>query len=190
MTSLLRVSAIFALLCSSQTASFAESKPVELKWSELSRLIQNRRVELMLVDGTKLKGEAVVVREDSIVVGNASVPRASVSLIQAGKSHAGRSPAAAAWFLGQKAGDGDRRSERACCRRIRYSSCHRLRWRRNTIVSRNGIRRDTRWLLPWERNRPSDYADQDRAMNKLAVTCIQYSVQPLPVQSGIRRRPS
>ena len=82
MTSLLRVSAIFALLCSSQTANFAESKPVELKWSELSRLIQSRRVELMLVDGTKLKGEAVVVREDSIVVGNASVPRASVSLIK------------------------------------------------------------------------------------------------------------
>lgn len=82
MTSLSRVPAIFALLYSAQTASFAGSKPVELRWSELAPLIQGRRVELMLVDGAKLKGEAVVVREDSIVMGNASVPRESVSLIK------------------------------------------------------------------------------------------------------------
>lgn len=82
MTSLSRVPAVFALLYSAQTASFAESKPVELKWSELAPLIQSRRVELTLVDGAKLKGEAVVVREDSIVLGSGSIPRSSVSLIK------------------------------------------------------------------------------------------------------------
>ena len=77
-----RIPVLFAILCLGQTASFAESKPVELRWSELAPLIQSRRVELTLVDGAKLKGEAVVVREDSIVMGNASIPRSSVSLIK------------------------------------------------------------------------------------------------------------
>jgi hypothetical protein len=85
-TSLSRVPAVFALLHSAQTASFAGSKPVELKWSELAPMIQSRRVELTLVDGVKLKGKTVVVREDSIVLENASVPRSSVSLIKLEKA--------------------------------------------------------------------------------------------------------
>jgi len=59
---------------------------VELRWSELAPLIQGRRVELTLGDGAKLRGEAVVVREDSIVMANASIPRESVSLIKVDKS--------------------------------------------------------------------------------------------------------
>src|SRR4051794_15270586 len=82
MTSLSRVPAVVVLLYSAQTASFAGSKPVELRWSELAPLIQNRRVELTLVDGSKLKGEAVVIREDSVVLQNAAVPRGSVSQIK------------------------------------------------------------------------------------------------------------
>lgn len=85
MTSLSRVPAVFALLYSAQSASFAETKPVELRWSEIGPLIQSRRVELTLVDGARLTGEVVVVREDSIVMGKASAPRASVSLIKVEK---------------------------------------------------------------------------------------------------------
>jgi hypothetical protein len=86
MKSPLRVAPVLALLCFVQTAGFAASKPVELKWSELAPLIQSRRVELTLVDGAKLRGEAIVVREDSIVMAKTSVPRESVSLIKVEKS--------------------------------------------------------------------------------------------------------
>ncbi len=82
MKSLSRLTAMFALLLSAQTASFAASPPIELHWSELSPLIQNRRVELTLVGGAKRKGEVLLVREDSIVLEKATVPRESVSLIK------------------------------------------------------------------------------------------------------------
>lgn len=73
----------------------AESRPLELKWGELSPIIGGRRVQLVLPEGTVIKGEAVTVREEALVVdvkgtsnakaypkGSATIPRASVTLIQ------------------------------------------------------------------------------------------------------------
>jgi hypothetical protein len=87
------------LLCGGQTAGLAESKPLELKWTELAPIIQGRRVELVLKQGSKIKGEAVVVREDSLVMdvkkvsggktyqkGNAAIPRTAISLIKLEKT--------------------------------------------------------------------------------------------------------
>lgn len=77
--------ALTALLCSSAVA--ADRKPIQLKWSELPPLIQGRQVEIKLPDGATLKGEAVVVREDDIVIGNTTVPRASLTLIKLERQH-------------------------------------------------------------------------------------------------------
>jgi hypothetical protein len=73
----------------------AESKPLELKWNELSSMIAGHQVELTLPEGATIRGEAVAVREDALVIdvqrssgakaypkGSATIPRASVSLIK------------------------------------------------------------------------------------------------------------
>src|SRR6266404_1859641 len=83
------------LLCGGQTTGLAESKPLELKWTELAPIIQGRRVELVLKQGPKIKGEAVVVREDSLVMdvkkvsggkpyqkGSAAIPRTAIRSIK------------------------------------------------------------------------------------------------------------
>jgi hypothetical protein len=64
MTSKLQAAILAALLLASQTSGLAESKPLELKWGELAPMIVGHRVELTLTEGGKVKGEAVVVRED------------------------------------------------------------------------------------------------------------------------------
>ncbi len=56
------------LLFAGQRSSLAESKPLELKWTELAPIIHGHRVELVLKQGLKIKGEAEVVREDSLVM--------------------------------------------------------------------------------------------------------------------------
>ena len=87
---------MIVLLCAGQTGGWADSKPLELKWTELAPLIQGRRVELTLAQGTKIKGEAIAVREDTLLLdvkkasksyekGNAVIPRASLSLIKVEK---------------------------------------------------------------------------------------------------------
>lgn len=75
--------------------ALAESKAIELKWGELRPILEGQRFQLVLPDGTAIKGEAVTVREDALVVdvmgtsnakafakGSASIPRSSVTLIQ------------------------------------------------------------------------------------------------------------
>ena len=87
-----RAAFLIALLCAGPQGLLAESKPLEMKWNELAPLIVGHRVALMLTDGAIVKGEAVSVREDVILMdvssavkgyskGNGSVPRPSVALI-------------------------------------------------------------------------------------------------------------
>jgi uncharacterized protein YcfJ len=73
----------------------AESRPLELKWGELSPIIGGQQVQLVLPEGTAIQGEAIAVREEALVMdvkrtsnakaypkGSATIPRASVTLIQ------------------------------------------------------------------------------------------------------------
>jgi hypothetical protein len=84
---------VFCLLA--EVAPAAQSKPLELKWNELSSMIAGHRVELTLPEGATIQGEAVAVREDTLVIdvqkssgakaypkGSATIPRASVNLIK------------------------------------------------------------------------------------------------------------
>ena len=84
---------LVVLLVACQTAGWAESKPLELRWNELAPLIVGRQVELTLAEGRKLKAEAVTVRDDALVVdvkkasgpykkGNGVIPRGSLTLIK------------------------------------------------------------------------------------------------------------
>ena len=83
------------LLYANQTDGLAATRSIELKWNELAPIIQGQRVELALREGAKIKGEAVLVRGDSLVIdvkkvsgskayhqGSASIPRAEISLIK------------------------------------------------------------------------------------------------------------
>ena len=73
----------------------AESRPLELKWGELSPMIRGQQVQLVLPEGTAIQGEAMAVREEEFVMdvrstsnakaypkGSATIPRASITLIQ------------------------------------------------------------------------------------------------------------
>ena len=95
MTSPFRATALILLLCACHMLVLAESRPLELKWGELSAIIVGHRVQLVLPDATAIKGEAIAVREEALVMdvkgtsnakaypkGSASIPRASVTLIQ------------------------------------------------------------------------------------------------------------
>src|SRR5882724_3002971 len=86
---------LIVLLCSGQADGRAESKPLELRWTELAPVIQGRRIQLTLAQGARLDGQAVVVREDSLVMevrkvsgsvaygkGSATIPRETVTLIK------------------------------------------------------------------------------------------------------------
>ena len=64
------------------------AKPLELRWSELGPLVAGQRVEVALPDGRLVKGEAIAVRDEALLVdattapkGNREIPRASISLI-------------------------------------------------------------------------------------------------------------
>ena len=78
---------LILLLFATQADGMAASRPMELRWSELAPLIQGRRVQLTLVKGGKLDGQAVVVREDSLAMdihgkGSETIPRESVAFIK------------------------------------------------------------------------------------------------------------
>jgi hypothetical protein len=86
---------LLAGLCADQTGAMAESKPLELKWSELAPIIGGHHVELGLSEGTTVSGEAVAVREDTLIIdvskssgtkqytkGSAAIPRNSITLIK------------------------------------------------------------------------------------------------------------
>ena len=93
--------ALFLLtcLCAVPTSAMADSKPLELKWTELAPMIGGHRVELVLSEGSTVIGEAVAVREDTLIVdvnrssgtkqypkGNATISRASINLIKLQRS--------------------------------------------------------------------------------------------------------
>ena len=87
MTLFYRISFGIVLSLASQPGVLAASRPLELKWTELASAVQGRRVELQQSDGTKLKGEIAVVREDSLVMdvqskGSATIAREGVALIK------------------------------------------------------------------------------------------------------------
>jgi hypothetical protein len=92
----LRGPVLLALVCTVQSVGFCDSKPLELKWNELAGIIAGHNVELTLADGGSLRGEAVAVREGSLLMdikgvssagsrfqkGSAEIPRASIGLIR------------------------------------------------------------------------------------------------------------
>jgi hypothetical protein len=90
---------VLACLGAGQIIAMADSKPLELRWTELAPMISGHRVELVLSEGSTVIGEAVAVREDTLIVdvnrssgtkqypkGNATIPRASINLIKLQRS--------------------------------------------------------------------------------------------------------
>ena len=86
---------LLAGLCFAQKSGMAQAKPLELKWSELASMIAGHRVELALAGNTTVQGEAVAVRQDTLVIdvtksngarpysaGNAEIPRNDIGLIK------------------------------------------------------------------------------------------------------------
>lgn len=88
---------LLAVWCSGQTTLSAASSPLELKWTELAPMITTHTVELTLRDGGSVSGEAIAVREDTLLLdvtkssgtpqskqyanGNATIPRSAITLI-------------------------------------------------------------------------------------------------------------
>lgn len=86
---------LLAGLCFAQTSALAQSKPLELKWNELASMIIGHHVEVSLVGNATVQGEAVAVRQDTLVIdvakstgpkpysaGNAEIPRNDIGLIK------------------------------------------------------------------------------------------------------------
>jgi hypothetical protein len=76
-------------------AAVAATREVECSWANLSALIVNKRIALVLPDGPRIEGEVVEVRPDALAMtisktsdahanpkGAASIPRASVTALQ------------------------------------------------------------------------------------------------------------
>ena len=94
-----RCVAAFVVLCLVQSNVAAQSKPLELRWNELSQIILNQSVEVSLPGGATIRGDVAAVRDDSLVLdvkktsdakafpkGNAAVPRTSVTLLKVMRS--------------------------------------------------------------------------------------------------------
>jgi hypothetical protein len=75
------------------------AKPIELKWDELAPMIRGQKVDVTLADSATVHGEAVAVREDTLVLnvagssnpqtypnGNGSIPRGAILLVQVERS--------------------------------------------------------------------------------------------------------
>jgi len=88
------------LLCLRPTPLSAESKPLELRWTELAPMVAGHSVELNLADSGTVNGEAISIREDTLVLdvkkstgikrygkGNAAIPRSAIRLITLQRSH-------------------------------------------------------------------------------------------------------
>ena len=99
MTSKLHAEALIALLLAGHLAGSLNRKPLELKCGELAPMILGHRVDLTLTEDGKVKGEAVAVREDSLVMevtrssgqkafakGSGAIPRSSIALIKLERS--------------------------------------------------------------------------------------------------------
>jgi hypothetical protein len=57
----------FILFAGASAGALAASVQ-ELRWSELAPLVAGKRVEISLVDGSRVKGEALAVRDDTLVM--------------------------------------------------------------------------------------------------------------------------
>jgi hypothetical protein len=90
-----RVWFLIAGLCFTQQSGIAQSKPLELKWSELAAMINGYRVVISLPGNATVAGDAVAVRQDTLVIdvtkssgqkhyatGNAEIPRNEIGLIK------------------------------------------------------------------------------------------------------------
>jgi hypothetical protein len=87
MTPINRLRILIGLLTVGQIGALAESKTLELKWSELNPVITGHRVAMQLTDGRTIKGDMIAIREDSLLIdaGNASraaIPKNSISVIK------------------------------------------------------------------------------------------------------------
>lgn len=91
----LRIPAALVLFLCLGHAALAQQQPQERKWAELAPLIERRQVQLTLPDAVTIRGEVVGVRNDTLILnikrttnhvmhpkGHASIPRASVTLIE------------------------------------------------------------------------------------------------------------
>jgi hypothetical protein len=91
----LRIPVALVLFLCVVHAALAQQQPQERKWSELASLIEGRQVQLTLPDAVTIRGEVVGVRNDTLILtinrttnhvmhpkGHASIPRASVTLIE------------------------------------------------------------------------------------------------------------
>lgn len=92
MTTPLRRSALLAIaLCLGPAVLRAERKPLQLKWTELQPVVQSHDVAVVLRSGGIVKGEAVAIRDETLVMdirsvsgtkqygrGNGTVPRAEI----------------------------------------------------------------------------------------------------------------
>jgi len=86
------VAACLILLLALPVGGFGQAKPLEMKWGELAPMLTGHQVTVTLSDGTAVKGEAVAVREDAMLLdvssavkgypkGSGSIPRNSIVLI-------------------------------------------------------------------------------------------------------------
>ena len=71
-----RMATVVALMCVIQTSMLAESKPLELRWNELAPMINGHEIEVVLTDGATMRGEAVAVRENALLMDVKEVRRA------------------------------------------------------------------------------------------------------------------
>ena len=81
--------------CTLQNCAIAQPKPLELKWTELASMINGHRVEIALTGNATVGGEAVSVRQDTLLLdvarssdpkrystGNAAIRRDDIELIK------------------------------------------------------------------------------------------------------------
>jgi hypothetical protein len=141
-----------ALLVLSHSAGLAEIKPLEIKWSELAPIVVDRHVELTLTDGERVKGEAVVVREDVIVM--------NVSSSSGEKSIEGqRVDSPGQYFIDQGRKDARSLGPMQPC-------WHELPWKRNCGVSWHSFGDGGRRLRRRPADRPPSHPDQDRPVRR------------------------
>jgi len=87
--------ALLLILICLHPGAMAASKPLELRWNEIAPLISGHSVEIDLSDGATVKGEAVAVRDEVLVMevknsskpktyskGTTSIPRNLITTIQ------------------------------------------------------------------------------------------------------------
>src|SRR6188768_2123167 len=94
----IRIVVLITLYCGGDSAITAESKALEVTWKELAPLISGYQVTLELIDGVRVTGEVIAVREDSILMdvstavkthaaGNGLIPRKTIALIHLRRTH-------------------------------------------------------------------------------------------------------